>query len=218
VEKQTQVFNVAVAYVLWLSTVPELDLAKVDSRLEGVIEVSDPDQCEQAVKSLNELADRLDDAQDRQALLRRVCLLTGVDAAALEQSRVISFMNSQEARDLAQAGIDLQLHTHRHCFPAGDKAAAKQEIEDNRRYLAQIARSPLVHFCYPSGVYEVHQHPWLEMLGIASATTTKSGFNTRRTPKLELRRFLDSEHISPIEFEAEMSGLLELVRHCGYRI
>jgi hypothetical protein len=29
---------------------------------------------------------------------------------------------------------------------------------------------------------------------------------------MELRRFLDGEHISQVEFEAELSGLMELAR------
>jgi hypothetical protein len=44
------------------------------------------------------------------------------------------------------------------------------------------------------------------------------GFNRSTTPKLELRRFLDSEAISFLEFEAEMCGFFELIRKTGFTI
>jgi hypothetical protein len=36
-----------------------------------------------------------------------------------------------------------------------------------------------------------------------------SGFNYPETERMELRRFLDGENISQVEFEAELSGILE---------
>lgn len=49
-------------------------------------------------------------------------------------------------------------------------------------------------------------------MGIESATTCLSGFNYPNTARLELRRFLDGENIAQVEFEAEISGFLELGR------
>ncbi len=159
-----------------------------------------------------ELAATLPDAAARQVLLRRVCAAVDVDVEALERSRVISFMTYDEARYIQAVGIDLQLHTHRHHLPIESSAALALELEDNRRALADVAHGPLVHFCYPSGKYQAQQLPWLAQAGIVTATTTRSGFNYRDTPILELRRFLDAENFTELEFEAEMSGFLELLR------
>jgi hypothetical protein len=41
--------------------------------------------------------------------------------------------------------------------------------------------------------------------------------NSADTHPLELRRFLDSEAISPIRFEAEVSGFLDLLRRLAGR-
>ncbi len=45
-----------------------------------------------------------------------------------------------------------------------------------------------------------------------SAVTCEVGTNDRSTPRYGLRRFLDSESVLPIEFEAELSGFAELMR------
>lgn len=212
VEKQTQVFNVAVDYVLWRAGPRHLDLVEVDASLTGHYDIAQPAARSQASAALIELAATLPDAAARQALLRRVCAAIEIDVEALERSRVISFMTYDEARAVQAAGIDLQLHTHRHHLPIESGAALAVELADNRRALTDVAHGPLVHFCYPSGEYQAQQLPWLAQAGIVTATTTHSGFNYRDTPTLELRRFLDAENITELEFEAEMSGFLELLR------
>ncbi len=88
----------------------------------------------------------------------------------------------------------------------------RREIDDNRAVLEPIVGRPCDHLCYPSGVYTPDQWPWLEACAIASATTCELGLNDRCTPRFGLRRFLDSETVSEIEFEAEISGFAELIR------
>jgi peptidoglycan/xylan/chitin deacetylase (PgdA/CDA1 family) len=107
--------------------------------------------------------------------------------------------------------MDVQLHTHRHRFPL-DESLARAEIRDNRAALASLGPGPYVHFCFPSGIYERSQFPWLEKEGIVSATTTRPGFNTPETPLHELDRVLDGERISDLEFEAELCGVLGFLR------
>ena len=120
-------------------------------------------------------------------------------------------MSIDEIRELVTSGVDIQLHTHRHGLSQDDPKLVEKEISDNRRALASV-KAPLQHFCYPSGIYNPRQWPWLKALGIKSATTCKPGLNYSNTPRYELRRFLDSEDISEIVFEAELCGLLELLR------
>ncbi|GIK85345.1 MAG: hypothetical protein BroJett026_08260 [Betaproteobacteria bacterium] len=216
--RQAQVFNVAAAYALWKAGPRDLDLAAVAPGLAGTFALAEPARRKAALDLLVRHADSLPDAATRQQLLERLCEWAGVDVAALRDRRLFAFANADELRALAAQGVDVQLHTHRHRFPPGDRAAAMTEIEDNRRALEGIAPGPFVDFCYPSGHYDEAQWPWLDALGMRSATTTKGGFARRRHHRFELPRFLDSERITPLEFEAEMSGLFELVRRLGYRI
>ena len=93
-----------------------------------------------------------------------------------------------------------------------DKQPALKEISDNRDALEPITKSKRVHFCYPSGFWNPEQFRYLKQMGVKSATTCDSGFNYPETNPLALKRFLDGQCISQIEFEAEMSGFLEIFR------
>jgi hypothetical protein len=54
--------------------------------------------------------------------------------------------------------------------------------------------------------------PWLESEGVRTATTCERGLNYADTPRLALRRLLDGEDLTAIEVEAEVCGVLELLR------
>src|SRR5262249_20386051 len=129
----------------------------------------------------------------------------------------LSLMNGGEIEDLARAGVDIQLHTHRHRFPL-ETAKAAQEIADNRAVLEGLVGKPLRHFCYPSGIWSEQQWPVLAANGIETATTCDPGLNYRSTPRLGLKRFCDAENISQIEFEAEVFGYTELLRWVRARL
>lgn len=217
-KNQTQVFNVALSYVLWKSGTRQIDLSKLKRILGDDALVDCVFSVEETYTRLSAAAESMEDAAARQSLLREFCDIVGVDWRALEADRLISFVCANEAREMAANGIDIQLHTHRHRFPDTGFDAARVEIEDNRRFLAGIGKSELRHFCYPSGIYSQASVAFLGKLNIESATTTNPGFNRKGAPSLELTRFLDSESVSNLEFEAELSGFFELIRRCGYRI
>jgi peptidoglycan/xylan/chitin deacetylase (PgdA/CDA1 family) len=217
-DRQTQVFNVAANYVLWRGGSRVLDLAEVAEALEGRYDLANPQERAEARDRLIGFAEGLEGAEARQRLFRRLCAVLDIDAGEIERERICAFMRVDEARELQTAGIDIQLHSHRHRFPAESFEAAQAEIEDNRRSLAPVGNPNLRHFCYPSGDYGKEQLAWLKPLGIVSATTIKGGFTRPGASPYELRRFLDSERVSELEFEAEMSGFFELIRRCGYSI
>jgi peptidoglycan/xylan/chitin deacetylase (PgdA/CDA1 family) len=217
-EKQTQVFNVAANYALWRARGRTLELFQVSEALVGSHDLADAGGRTNALDALVGLADSLNGAEERQNLFRKLCVVLGLDPAEIEGERICAFMRIDEARDLQGRGIDIQLHTHRHRFPSHDIELARAEIEENRRALAPLGDVPRRHFCYPSGNYEKRQLAWLKPLGIVSATTIKPGFTRLGSSPYELGRFLDSERVSPLEFEAEMCGFFELIRRCGYPI
>ena len=88
----------------------------------------------------------------------------------------------------------------------------EREIEENRKRLEPLLGRRLKHFCYPSGVYHPRVYPWLGELGLKSATTTTARLCYRDTPRFALPRIVDGEDVHPTEFEADLSGVLELAR------
>jgi peptidoglycan/xylan/chitin deacetylase (PgdA/CDA1 family) len=148
----------------------------------------------------------------RTALLRRVADLIGLGEEHDAAGALFKLLAPEEVPLLAHFGVDVQLHTHRHRFPPHSEAESRREILDNRRSLKAMLGRDLEHFCYPSGIYSESQWPLLESLQVATATTCEPGLNDTGTPPLGLKRFLDSEAISPIEFEAELAGFSEALR------
>jgi Polysaccharide deacetylase len=149
---------------------------------------------------------------ERLAFLKELAEVLEVSFDEIERQRLFSVMNEQELRCLAEAGIDIQLHSHRHQWPLYDREMIKSEIVENRRFLARIVSHPLEHFCYPSGVYGLHQGEWLAALGVNSATTLEPGLSYTDTSPYALRRLVDGGPVSDIEFAAEMTGFMEIVR------
>jgi hypothetical protein len=141
------------------------------------------------------------------AALRRLAARVGVDYDRLGELGVLRIMSEEDIREIAAAGVSVQLHTHRHRTP-DDEALFRKEIRDNREVLSQwgVAPDSLRHFCYPSGVYTPEYFPWLLAENIASATTCKIGLASRESNPLALPRLLDTCGISPVQFEAWLSG------------
>jgi peptidoglycan/xylan/chitin deacetylase (PgdA/CDA1 family) len=120
-------------------------------------------------------------------------------------SRIFHLMNSSERAELAAAGVDFQLHTHRHRTPI-DENLFRKEIEDNRHSLRHLGESA-IHFCYPSGVYRPGFLSWLQKERVVSATTCDTGLASKRSNSLLLPRLVDTSARSAVEFEAWLTGL-----------
>jgi peptidoglycan/xylan/chitin deacetylase (PgdA/CDA1 family) len=124
-------------------------------------------------------------------------------------SRIFHLMNSSERAELASAGVDFQLHTHRHRTPI-DEALFRKEIEDNRQSLRHLGETA-IHFCYPSGVYRTEFFTWLQKERVASATTCDAGLAGKRSNPLLLPRLVDTSARSAVEFEAWLTGVASLL-------
>lgn len=148
---------------------------------------------------------------DRVALAQAVCARLGVDYEEMRETRRLTLMTRDELALLADYGIDVQLHTHRHRSPS-DERELTEEITRNRGVLQAAARSELRHLCYPSGVWSPAQWSMLEKLGVVTAVTCEPGLNKGETPAFGLRRCLDSDDLPELEFEAELTGFKEAIR------
>jgi peptidoglycan/xylan/chitin deacetylase (PgdA/CDA1 family) len=128
------------------------------------------------------------------------------DYAAMCAKRLLHILSPDEVKVLAAAGVDIQLHTHRHRVPL-ERSLFLRELDDNRNSIQAMTGNLASHFCYPSGVYDQSFLPWLEEAGIVSATTCDVGFASRRSHRLLLPRLLDTSGLSDIEFEGWLTGV-----------
>ena len=211
--KGTPVFRLVLQYLFWKTREQQLSTSGLGVPLPPIVAIASEEDRERLICKLMEHGEtRLDEA----GRCELSCLLAErlrVDHEKIVRTRILSLMNPAEIRAASEEGVDIQLHTHRHRLPM-NRDLVKQEIADNRAFLEPLAGRELRHLCYPSGIWSKEQWPWLIELGIESAATCASGLNHSETPRLGLRRFLDGENVSQIEFEAEIYGLAELLRVC----
>lgn len=152
------------------------------------------------------------DSEGLRHMIVHIASTCGMDWQGAEARGLMRLLSPDRLAALPGQGMELQLHTHSHRLPLDDRAAVTAEIVRNRDILQRLTADPLVHLCYPSGAHHPRQFEWLRALDVASATTCVAGFNYPTTEPLALNCFLDSETIAPLEFEAELSGFLELMR------
>jgi len=217
--KQTPIFNVMVQYLLWKTEQTALkgDLSRLGLPATQFLDLSDQEKRHDVAQQIITYGRGCGDETQRQEILKELCALTGLDYQSMISAGMFMVMDAETIKTLAGQGVDIQLHTHRHRFPA-DKVIACREIEENRQYLEPLVGKTLTHFCYPSGFWEKTQLPWLKELKIESATTCQLGFVNPASNKLCLNRFLDNNEISESEFLAETSGFLRAAREIRRRI
>jgi hypothetical protein len=145
-------------------------------------------------------------AEEKDDLAERLARNLNVDYDFLLEKRIMQNLAPAEVTEIAAAGIDIQLHTHRHRTPK-DRDLFLREIEDNRQSIAALTGKRAVHFCYPSGSYDRAFLPWLTESGVVSATTCEPGFASGGANRLLLPRVLDNPALSPIEFESWLTGV-----------
>lgn len=211
------VFNILLQYILWRSEVSSLDIGLLGPGLEGRYRLDDQVERDEMEDRLNSYATHELAADDRPGFALKLAGLLGVNIADALDRGAMSMMSVEQIRALATAGIDIQLHTHRHRFFQDDRAVVEADIADNRAVLEPLCGRPLTHFCYPSGAYARHQIEWLVGMGVRSAATTKAGLNYISTSPYELTRFCDGESVHPLEFEAELNGVNDLLRNARRR-
>jgi peptidoglycan/xylan/chitin deacetylase (PgdA/CDA1 family) len=209
-DNEIPVFNLVCSYMLWkrrgeqLPAVPELGLSNpLDLRTE-------PGR-HRVVRGLIDFAEsRQLTGIEKNALAEELSHVLGVDYKALTDKRILQLMNAKEVAEVARAGIDVQLHTHRHRTPE-DEALFRREIADNRKRIESLTRKSPVHFCYPGGIYRKEFFPWLGTEGVLSATTCDAGLVGHQDNPLLLPRFVDTSRRTQAEFESWLSGLGSLI-------
>jgi peptidoglycan/xylan/chitin deacetylase (PgdA/CDA1 family) len=216
--KEAPVFRLAIQYLFWKTDRVTLELTGLDgARFGGTASLERRTERDRVMWDLITYGETECDEPGRRRLARAVASRLAVDGVSLEHDRRLSLVSAGEIRAMARAGIDIQLHTHRHRLPE-DRVLATREILDNKAALAPLVVRAPEHLCYPSGVWSEQHGPVLAAAGIKSATTCEPGLNYRDTPRYALQRTLDSEDLTQIEFEAEVAGYAELLRRGRSRL
>ena len=211
-QKEAPIFRLLLQYVFWASPQTTLRLTRLGlPGFEEVGFISSDRENDPLLWRITRYAEVHLTEPERGELAKKLAAELGVRIDGLTAQRILGLMTSDEIRQASKAGIDIQLHTHRHRLPV-ERASVRREIEDNRAVLEPLVGKALNHFCYPSGEWSERQLPWLEELGVKSATTCDVGFNALDARPLALKRVFDSAEVSDVQFDAEMNGYLELLR------
>jgi peptidoglycan/xylan/chitin deacetylase (PgdA/CDA1 family) len=200
------VFSLICSYMMWKSrdrgtiSLNELGIARP-------IDLTSPRACESALVQISQWVDSQNlSGMQKNDIAARLAEQLNINYAGIMQKRILQLMNRRELKELADAGVDLQLHTHRHRTPRSE-ALFRKEIRDNREKIAEIVPGARTHFCYPSGVYENEFLGWLAADGIVSATTCDTGLATADSNPLLLPRFVDTTGRNDLEFESWVNGI-----------
>lgn len=212
VEHPNPIFRLVIQYMFWKTRRKTLELKNVPWTPDGVIDLSVAAQKEKAMLDCIRHGESRCTEDMRCALSLQLGALLDVPYEDIVRSRILHLMTPEELQTLADAKIDVELHTHRHVFPIDNQEMAQREIVDNRAAIQRLLGREASHFCYPSGLWEECQWPWLDALNVKSSTTCRPGLNSGKTPRHALRRFLDGENIHSLEFEAALSGFSDLLR------
>jgi peptidoglycan/xylan/chitin deacetylase (PgdA/CDA1 family) len=204
---QKPVPNVAFSYLLWQARGQSLEWPEF---LSTAVTLDAPGRQAARARILKSMQDRGFDAQQKDSALAELAERLRLDYGAFCRKRILQIMNPDEASSLVRAGVDLQIHTHRHRTPP-DRNLLLREFADNRQAIVGVGAPCPRHFCYPSGNYRHLNLDWLATADIESAVTCDPGLATRRNHRLLLPRFVDTSSCSPQEFEAWVCGVAQLL-------
>lgn len=207
-ERSADVFNVAVYYMLWKTRVEKVDIRAGYGGFDGEYDLS-KDRVAVGNQWV-EFAETHLSWEQRQELLPVISNALHLEPESTFQSGRFRIVDREQVRQLHERGIDVQLHTHRHRLPDVSFEALRDEVTQNKVLLDTWTGKSCMHFCYPSGVYNHRQSEWLERIGILSSTTCDPGMNDTGAHPQRLRRILDRESWSDLEFDAAMSGVRRL--------
>ena len=204
----TPLFSVGPGYMLWKARGKRVSVPQVRSE---PFDLRTDEGRQEALNAIHDVArrDKLSHS-DRGLLMAQVADAIGVDYGAIVERKILQIMAPERAAQMSEAGVDIELHTHRHRTP-NDRLKFLDEIETNRQKIEAVTGKYARHFCYPSGAYESNFLPWLAECGVISATTCDPGLASRSTPPLMLPRLVDTCGTTASEFQGWLSGAAWLI-------
>ncbi|AMO54375.1 polysaccharide deacetylase [Endozoicomonas montiporae] len=209
---QIPVVNVLLQYWLWKKPAKSLDVEYDGKRFEFTGDKA------AIVRSVEQTISAFTDQQKMQ-FLKAIAASLNVDGRDITSRRFHNANYSEIAAAASSPLVDIQLHTHTHRLP-NDDAGIEREVQVNKNTLSEQLKidSGLDHFCYPSGIWSPEQIPYLEQLGIKTATTLDEGLNSRQEHLLKLKRNLIMDSRSLDQLRVTMSGTLDVMRRLKKKV
>jgi peptidoglycan/xylan/chitin deacetylase (PgdA/CDA1 family) len=199
------VFDVMCSYLQWKGRHRSFDAHEFSNN--GNFDLRDSDARSNAALAIRVYArnNKLS-AEEKNQLLTSIAHRLNVDYESMLSRRMLHLLSPSEVTELAAKGVDIQLHTHRHCAPENQRMFMR-ELEENKNFITQLTNSSPSHFCYPSGVYNPQYFAVLNETNVVSATTCDTGLATQQTQQFALPRLIDTSSLQPVEFESWLCGL-----------
>jgi len=209
-ERRLPVPGITAAYIVWMSSAFAGPLRSVPGY--DHVDLRNPAIRRQASEAIGRYftGNRNLRAAEKHAMLEGLAAELDFDLTSMQERRLMHLMSTEEVRNIASLGFDIQLHTHTHWAPPVE-TIIRREIEDNRERIEAITGRPATHFCYPGGVHYPLLRSWLKGLRIESGTTCTPGLVSAGDDPLMLPRFIDHSRVTHVEFEAWVSGVASML-------
>lgn len=123
------------------------------------------------------------------------------------QARVWDYMTADEVRQCAAAGYSMQPHSHLHRHTTEILDTLADDTRLCREKIEKVTGQPAVDYCYPTGMWNHEAARILTASGMRSGVTCEVGHNGAATSAMALRRYIDGESFTQLEFEFVVSGL-----------
>jgi len=205
------VFDVMCSYLLWKGRQGQLDLTGVPGGTTMTFKLQSETERAAAAQSIRTYARHEKfSAQEKNELLKQLAERLNIDYQSILDKRILHLVSAEELCELAAAGVDIQLHTHRHHAPKV-RDAFLVELEENRKFISKFTKERQAHFSYPDGLYDACYEAWLAASGVASATTCEPGLATKECNPYKLPRLIDTSSLQMIELEGWISGLAKFL-------
>lgn len=203
--KNYPIFRIAMQYIMWKH--------KKDLKLESLNFINDEYFKNKiiSVKDPSSLWDFINHCEKKYSSEDKNKILNAIEkenSVKLNEDNIKSF-SIYPLEKLAQTSndiIDYQLHTHTHrCDP--NPELFHKDLSKNKALLKSINNKELIHFCYPSGIWDEFFFTTLNTLEIKTATTCDPGLVDSTAHPFKLPRFIDTNHMTLNQFEAEITGV-----------
>jgi peptidoglycan/xylan/chitin deacetylase (PgdA/CDA1 family) len=132
-------------------------------------------------------------------------LIPGAIDAVPPMQRMATWARIAEA---VRDGCELGVHTRTHCnLTAVSDAQLRDELSGGQEEIARRTGASATCFAYPYGLFDTRARAAVQYAGYRTAVTLQFGLNAAGAAPLTLRRINIPASISPMAFEAWMSGL-----------